>query len=171
MQKRLIYFFTILFFSLTLLRPVFVYEPMLDYYKMKDYYSWMNMSYFNAIYFHSWKIGIPIDDICAIIKEESNGRQYVVSWAGAIGLMQVMPFHNKGDKIGLTDIYTNIYLGTKYYKWCLLYTKGNKREALRVYNAGPGGSRERYKNWAYVDRILKHIKNTKNIPNPYYVVR
>jgi len=157
----------------TLCFPVFTYEAVLEYYRLRDYYSWLakNPEYFPAIYSAHRKYGVSMDRICAIIQEESGGRQYVVSHAGAISLMQVMKFHNNGNREGLFDIHTNIDLGTKYYKWCLNYAKGNEREALRFYNAGPFSNRERYNGWPYVDRILAHTKKTKAMKNEYFIIK
>ena len=85
--------------------------------------------------------------IHAIIKEESAYRADVVSRAGAVGLMQLMP--STGYKIsreaGPNDYNTpslfrsevNISLGSRYLKKLVEGSKGKIPLAIASYNAGP----------------------------------
>lgn len=85
--------------------------------------------------------------IHAIIREESSYRFDAVSRAGAIGLMQLMPFtgSNISKEIGYKDYGTNslyrpdvnINLGTIYLKKVIDSHKGNLPLAIASYNAGP----------------------------------
>lgn len=85
--------------------------------------------------------------IHAIIREESSYRFDAVSRAGAIGLMQLMPFtgSNISREIGFRDYGTNslyrpdvnINLGTLYLKKVIDSHKGNLPLAIASYNAGP----------------------------------
>ncbi len=78
----------------------------------------------------------------SVILKESAGHKNIVSYAGACGLMQVMPNTFKEmtgektvDKIFNPDY--NIYSGIKYLKYLLKLYKGNYQFAIMAYNAGP----------------------------------
>jgi murein DD-endopeptidase MepM/ murein hydrolase activator NlpD len=58
------------------------------------------------------EIGIPAKNIAAIMKIESGGKQNATSPAGAMGLMQIMPFHFSGGEDPY-DPYTNIKRGAE----------------------------------------------------------
>jgi soluble lytic murein transglycosylase-like protein len=149
----------------------FNYSPVIgnslgDYYRLKSFYPWLSPKVYYHIKYETSKYNHPqvnIDKICAIIQYESGGycknnlrkMTKVTSHAGAIGLMQIMPFHHKGPKKELKRVSLNIYYGVNYYSYCIKLAKGNEREALRFYNAGPHSSRNKYRNWHYVDSILK----------------
>lgn len=90
--------------------------------------------------------------VLAVIHQESRFDPQVVSWAGAIGLMQLMPFTGRAygvkDRELLFSPDVNLRLGIKHLKEFLDRYKGNLYLALAAYNAGPGN----------VDRWLKEIK-------------
>lgn len=71
--------------------------------------------------------GVPPAVIAAIMQLESNGKPGALSPSGAIGLMQIMPFH--GDKAtkygrgGLSDPYTNVMVGAEILKWNFDFAK------------------------------------------------
>jgi len=85
--------------------------------------------------------------VYALIREESAFDAPVVSWAGAIGLMQIMPSTAKeeagldkleGFKVSqLRDPDVNIRLGTAHIARRLRHFKGNTPLAVASYNAGP----------------------------------
>jgi len=79
--------------------------------------------------------------IFAIIKQESGWKPNVISSAGAIGLMQIMPSTGKWA-CGLTrkELFEpdkNLDCGIRYFRQ-QLKTFGNVKLALCAYNAGPG---------------------------------
>lgn len=87
--------------------------------------------------------------ILAVMREESHYRPRVISWAGAVGLMQVMPQTGRGiaaqkgldpDSIDLTDPETSIRFGAFYLRAMLDSFGGNLDHALAAYNAGPGNA-------------------------------
>jgi soluble lytic murein transglycosylase-like protein len=88
--------------------------------------------------------------VLAVIDVESNFDRFAISWAGARGLMQVMPFWLK--EIGrpqdnLFHISTNLRMGCTILRYYLDMEHGDLRPALERYN-GSRGRRE------YPDRVL-----------------
>lgn len=87
----------------------------------------------------SERYGVDEKLIHAIIKMESNYNPNVVSRAGAVGLMQLMPVTAR--EVGVTDRYDirqNVFGGTAYFSKMLQRHNGDVRLALASYNAGPG---------------------------------
>ena len=79
--------------------------------------------------------------VLAVIEVESNFDRYAVSVAGALGLMQVMPFWK--DEIGrqgdnLNHVDTNLRYGCTILKFYLDKEKGDLRRALGRYNGSLG---------------------------------
>lgn len=73
----------------------------------------------------------------AVIEVESDFNRYAVSYAGARGLMQLMPqtMQHMGVK-NPWDPEQNVQAGTRYLKRLLSKFSGNKELALAAYNAG-----------------------------------
>lgn len=85
------------------------------------------------------KAGVDPRFIHAVIKQESKYDPKAVSFAGAEGLMQMMPATAK--RFGLKnpfDATANVEAGTKYLKWLLQRFDGDVSLALAGYNAGEG---------------------------------
>lgn len=81
----------------------------------------------------------------AVAWQESGWQQHVVSSAGAIGVMQVMPgtadFVNKvlgHGNLNVRKTHDNIHLGVAYLKHMLKTFGGNEKKALAAYYSGPG---------------------------------
>ncbi|MBU5592061.1 lytic transglycosylase domain-containing protein [Clostridium sp. MSJ-4] len=86
----------------------------------------------------SKRYGIDEKLIRSIIKQESDFNPNTTSWAGAMGLMQLMPENVKEE--GVTnpyDIVENVYAGTRHFKKYLNQFKSLEM-ALAAYNCGPG---------------------------------
>ncbi|MBR9823971.1 MAG: lytic transglycosylase domain-containing protein [Rhodobacteraceae bacterium] len=103
----------------------------------------------------SQRFGIPTIWIMAVMRAESAGDLRVVSSAGAMGLMQVMPDTWAGLRIrhGLGhdpfDPRDNILAGTAYLRE-MWDRYGNVAAMLAAYNAGPA----RYDEYRLADRPL-----------------
>lgn len=113
----------------------------------------------------SQKYWIPSEIIKWIITQESWWNPNAWSWAGARGLMQLMPTTAKAMGIThITDPKENIFGGTKYFKQ--MYDQFNDLElALAAYNAWPenvknaGNSVPKFtETQAYVKSVPKYIK-------------
>jgi soluble lytic murein transglycosylase len=87
--------------------------------------------------------------ILAVMREESHFDQAAVSWAGALGLMQIMPSTGQAlalelgvpfSRNDLFDPATNIRFGACYLKQVLARFDGKAPWALASYNAGPGNA-------------------------------
>ncbi|MFL5286529.1 MAG: transglycosylase SLT domain-containing protein [Rhodopila sp.] len=89
----------------------------------------------------SGRFGVPELWIRRVMRQESGGQEDVISWAGAMGLMQVMPDTYDGlrDRYNLGDDpfdpHNNILAGTAYLRE--MYDRFGAPGFLAAYNAGP----------------------------------
>ena len=88
--------------------------------------------------------------VLALIEVESRFDSYAVSSAGAMGMMQIMPFWKK--EIGrpndnLIDIQTNLRYGCTILRYYLDKEKGRLADALARYNGS-------YGEYWYAERVL-----------------
>lgn len=84
---------------------------------------------------------LPPELVLAVIQVESRFQRYAVSWAGARGLMQVMPFWV--EEIGrpqdnLFDLDTNLRYGCTILRHYLDLENGDLSRALARYNGSVG---------------------------------
>jgi len=96
------------------------------------------------VHYEAARVDLPPELILAVIEVESNFDPYAISVAGALGLMQVMPFWR--EEIGRPDdnlirLDTNLRYGCTILKFYLDKEKGDLRRALGRYN-GSLGKRE-----------------------------
>lgn len=98
--------------------------------------------------------------IKAVITNESSWSPNVVSDAGAIGLMQIMPFH-VSDSNTLFIPETNIRVGTTLLRD--LINRFGLKEGLAAYNAGPG---KRFVQVAqnYADKVIRTFQSLASVP-------
>ena len=99
------------------------------------------------VHFEATRAGLQPELVLAVIEVESNFDRYAVSVAGALGLMQVMPFWLA--EIGRQDdnllhIDTNLRYGCAILKFYLDKENGDLRRALGRYNGSLG--RRKYPN-------------------------
>ena len=89
--------------------------------------------------------------VLAVIDVESNFNQFAISRAGAMGLMQVMPFWLK--EIGRPDdnlfhLQTNLRMGCTILRYYLDMEKGDLTQALARYNGSKGS-------YIYTNKVFK----------------
>ena len=101
--------------------------------------------------------------IKAVIRVESAFDPNAVSWAGAQGLMQLMP--GTADLMNVRNVFSpkeNIRGGSKYLRRMLDRFGGDKKLALAAYNIGPERVAKEKKvpkvreTQAYVKRVLQY---------------
>jgi hypothetical protein len=108
--------------------------------------------------------------IHAVIKAESAFHPFVVSRAGAQGLMQLMPA--LCDEMGVADPFDpvqNILAGSQYLKAMIDRHDGDLDLAIASYNAGPGavaryGSIPPYRETIrYVEKVKQFLAGSREI--------
>lgn len=119
-------------------------------------YSLMYTAYLKSVYpreFYEYvaasskEFGVPEYVLFAVIRSESNFDENAVSWAGAVGLMQLMPTTFRwlsddmlGERLDASMIYdpkTNIRYGACLLAWLYDYY-GDWETVFAAYNAGVG---------------------------------
>ena len=93
------------------------------------------------VHLEATRVKLPPELILAVIEVESNFDRYAISVAGAIGLMQIMPFWL--DEIGrpndnLLHIDTNLRYGCTILRFYYDKEQGDLRRALGRYNGSLG---------------------------------
>jgi soluble lytic murein transglycosylase-like protein len=91
--------------------------------------------------------------VLAVIEVESNFDRFAISEAGALGLMQVMPFwlEELGQpEANLFRLRTNLRIGTTILRYYLDREQGDLRRALARYNGSVG------KDW-YPNRVFRSL--------------
>jgi soluble lytic murein transglycosylase-like protein len=96
------------------------------------------------IHYEATRADLYPELVLAVIDVESNFNQFAISRAGAIGLMQVMPFWL--DEIGhpqdnLFNLKTNLRMGCTILRYYLDVEKGDLTQALARYNGSKGSYR------------------------------
>lgn len=109
--------------------------------------------------------GMSTSLVKAVAYQESGWQPHVVSSAGAIGVMQVMPdtadWVNQvllgGTSLDVRNAHDNIKMGVSYLRY-LLSIMPTQEKALAAYYSGPGNvgsSLHKYQR-VYVDAVLAH---------------
>ncbi len=93
------------------------------------------------VHCEAMRVDLPPELVLAVIDVESRFDRYAVSSAGAVGLMQVMPFWPR--ELGMTNdqlvrIADNIHMGTTILGYYLRKERGNYQRALQRYNGSLG---------------------------------
>jgi soluble lytic murein transglycosylase-like protein len=100
------------------------------------------------------RVDVPPELVLAVMDVESRFDRYAVSSAGAVGLMQVMPFWPR--ELGMSNeqlirIAENVRMGTTILGYYLRKERGNYQRALQRYNGSLG--RPTYSDLV-IDRLL-----------------
>ena len=100
------------------------------------------------------RVEVPPELVLAVMDVESRFDRYAVSTAGAVGLMQVMPFWPR--ELGMSNeqlirIADNVRMGTTILGYYLRKERGNYQRALQRYNGSLG--RPNYSNLV-IDRLV-----------------
>lgn len=96
------------------------------------------------VHFEASRAGLYPELVLAVIDVESNFNQFAISRAGAMGLMQVMPFWLQ--EIGRPDdnlfhLKTNLRMGCTILRYYLDLENGDLTQALARYNGSKGSYR------------------------------
>jgi len=99
------------------------------------------MRLLTRVHFEAGRAELAPELVLAVIEVESNFDRYAVSVAGAIGLMQIMPFWREEigrPKDNLIHLDTNLRYGCTILKFYLEKENGDLRRALGRYNGSLG---------------------------------
>jgi soluble lytic murein transglycosylase-like protein len=93
------------------------------------------------VHCESRRVNIPPELVLAVMDVESRFDRYAVSSAGAVGLMQVMPFWP--SQLGMSNeqlirVADNVRMGTTILSYYLRKERGNYARALQRYNGSLG---------------------------------
>jgi soluble lytic murein transglycosylase-like protein len=107
------------------------------------------------VHMEAARVELPPELVLAVIEVESNFDRYAVSVAGALGLMQIMPFWlneigRPDDNLLHTD--TNLRYGCTILRFYLDKENGDLRRALGRYNGSLG--KRKYPN-KVIDKLSK----------------
>jgi soluble lytic murein transglycosylase len=138
----------------------------------RDYFYYLNYpyGYGNHVDYYSRQHNLDPLFTLAVIREESRFQPDVGSFAGALGLMQIIPSTGQSiakqmgipnfDNSMLLDSETNIKMGTFYLRQQLDNFNQNKFYTCGAYNGGPGNMSKWISRWG--DRDMDEF--IENIP-------
>jgi soluble lytic murein transglycosylase-like protein len=114
-----------------------------------------------AVHCEAKRVNIPPELVLAVMDVESRFDRYAVSSAGAVGLMQVMPFWP--HELGMTNdqlvrIADNVRMGTTILGYYLRKERGNYQRALQRYNGSLGRPH-------YSDLVIDRLAARWTVPN------
>lgn len=98
--------------------------------------------FLQTVWYESKRAGLDTALVLGLIQVESNFRKFAVSWVGARGYMQVMPFWTRsigdGDPGKLFHMQTNLRFGCVILRHYLDMERGDLYMALGRYNGSRG---------------------------------
>ncbi len=113
------------------------------------------MAILKYVHSEATRSGLQPELVLAVIQVESNFDNYAISWVGARGLMQIMPFWLKEighPRDNLFDIKTNLRFGCTILSYYLKIEKGNLFRALGRYNGSLGRAK-------YPNKVFKAMRD------------
>ena len=107
-----------------------------------------------TVHYEASRAKLPPELVLAVIDIESNFDRFAISHAGALGLMQVMPFWlteigRPGDN--LMNIHTNLRMGCTILRYYMDMEPNNLIRALGRYNGSLGRRK-------YGDKVVNKIR-------------
>jgi soluble lytic murein transglycosylase-like protein len=115
--------------------------------------SQQRMDLLKLIHKEAIRAKLPPELVLSVIQVESKFDAYAVSKAGAVGMMQIMPFWLKligRPDDSLVHAQTNLRMGCTILKYYITKTHGDLRAALQRYNGATVGI-------DYSDQVLKAL--------------
>lgn len=104
------------------------------------------------VWYEARRAGLSLSLVLGLIQVESAFRKYAISWAGAMGYMQIMPFWVRtigdGELGALLRTQANLRYGCVILRHCLNIEAGDLTLALGRYNGSRGQSE-------YPQRVLQ----------------
>ena len=144
----------------------------------KDYFYYLIYPYGYKEYIDKYTREFDIDPlfVLAVIREESRFDSQAASYAGALGLMQIMPATGKSiaNALGINNFnnsmllnpQTSIKMGCYYLKKQLENFNQNKFYACGAYNGGPTAMSRWISSYGNkdIDEFIEHVtyEETKN---------
>ncbi|RCS57601.1 lytic transglycosylase domain-containing protein [Parvibium lacunae] len=121
------------------------------------------IDFLKIVHYEASRAGLDPHMVLGLIEVESGFKKYAVSYAGARGYMQVMPFWTKligdGDPTKLFDMRVNIRYGCTILRHYLDRENGNLFMALGRYNGSRGKSE-------YPNLVLGAWRKWEDKPTP-----
>lgn len=107
-----------------------------------------------AVHYESSRVNLPPELVLSVIEVESNFDRFAISHAGALGLMQVMPFWL--DEIGrpgdnLMNLHTNLRMGCTILRYYMDMEPNSLIRALGRYNGSLGRR-------TYGDKVVRKLR-------------
>ena len=110
--------------------------------RMPDFNT--RVEFLQTVWYESKRAGLETSLVLGLIQVESAFRKYAVSYVGARGYMQIMPFWSRvigdGDPGKLFHMQTNLRFGCVILRHYLERERGNMFMALGRYNGSRGKS-------------------------------
>jgi len=98
--------------------------------------------FLQTLWYEAKRSGLEVSLVLGLIQVESGFRRFVISYAGARGYMQIMPFWARvigdGDPAKLFHMQTNLRFGCVILRHYLEREKGDMYMALGRYNGSRG---------------------------------
>ena len=123
-------------------------------------YPWLGSDLYYHVMLYSHEYSLDPHFVLALINAESEGKRTALSCVGAIGYMQIMPYHMKDNPARLYQPVANISMGCSYLSYCLRLSGGDMIEALKNYNAGPAS---KFYNMPYIKKIFRCYLTAKGL--------